>query len=170
MSVDILGTSCDQCRSMVQYSFTSTETRRLVRTDSPGRPPRLSYSSWTMTYCCCWSLLYSAILCSPALTVHLSHVILNEWLWLLIEHFKYPLKLCTYSAVCLLHSWCHVKLLLTQQKFCVHHATMHHVKSLHAKPHVLGACIVDCLYIGLFSAWADSLHLQVILHEWIAFY
>ena len=48
MSADILGTSWDQCRSMVQYSFTSTETRRLVRTDSPGRPPRLSYSSWTM--------------------------------------------------------------------------------------------------------------------------
>ena len=48
MSVDILGTSCDQCRSMVQYSITSTETRRLVRMDSPGRPPRLSHSSWTM--------------------------------------------------------------------------------------------------------------------------
>ena len=48
MSVDILGTSWDQCRSMVQYSFTSTETRRLVRADSPGRPPRLSHSSWTM--------------------------------------------------------------------------------------------------------------------------
>ena len=48
MSDDILGTSCDQCRSMVQYSFTSTETRRLVRTDSPGRPPRFSHSSWTM--------------------------------------------------------------------------------------------------------------------------
>ena len=48
MSVDILGTSWDQCRSMVQYSFTSTETRRLVRRDSPGRPPRLSHSSWTM--------------------------------------------------------------------------------------------------------------------------
>ena len=44
MSVDILGTSCDQCRSMVQYSFTSTETRRLVRTDSPGQPPQLSHS------------------------------------------------------------------------------------------------------------------------------
>ena len=27
---------------MVQYCFTSTQTRRLVRTDSPGRPPRLS--------------------------------------------------------------------------------------------------------------------------------
>ena len=48
MSVDILGTSCDQCRSMVRYSFRSTETRRLVRTDSPGRPPRLSHSSWTI--------------------------------------------------------------------------------------------------------------------------
>ena len=48
MSVDILGTSCDQCRSMVQYSFTSTETRRLVRTDSPGQPPRLSHSSLTI--------------------------------------------------------------------------------------------------------------------------
>ena len=50
MSADILGTSWDQCRSMVQYNFTSTETRRLVRTDSPGRPPRLSHSSWTMSH------------------------------------------------------------------------------------------------------------------------
>ena len=48
MSVDILGTSWDQCRSMVQYSLMSTETIRLVRMDSPGRPPRLSHSSWTM--------------------------------------------------------------------------------------------------------------------------
>ena len=48
MSDDILGTSWDQCRNMVQYCFTSTETRRLVRTDGPGRPPRLSHSSWTM--------------------------------------------------------------------------------------------------------------------------
>ena len=35
---------------MVQYSFTSTETRKLVRTDSPGWPPPLSHSSWTMSY------------------------------------------------------------------------------------------------------------------------
>ena len=48
MSVDILGTSWDQCRSIVQYSFTFTETGRLIRTDSPGRPPRLSHNSWTM--------------------------------------------------------------------------------------------------------------------------
>ena len=58
MSVDILRTSCDQCRSMVQYSFTSTETRRLVRTDSPGRPPRLSHSSWTMKTRCTFGGAY----------------------------------------------------------------------------------------------------------------
>ena len=45
MSVDMLGTNCDQCRSMVQCCFTSTETLRFVRTESPGRPPRLSHSS-----------------------------------------------------------------------------------------------------------------------------
>ena len=48
MSVNILGTNCDQCRSMVQCCFTSTETVRLVRTESPRRPPRLSHSSWTL--------------------------------------------------------------------------------------------------------------------------
>ena len=36
----ILGTNCDQCLSMVQCCFTSTETTRLIRTGSPGRPPR----------------------------------------------------------------------------------------------------------------------------------
>ena len=50
MSADVLGASCDRCRSMVQYSFTSTETISLVRTDSPGWPPRLSHSSWTMSH------------------------------------------------------------------------------------------------------------------------
>ena len=42
--VDILGTNCDQCVCMVQCCFTSTETIRLIRTGSPGRPPRLLHS------------------------------------------------------------------------------------------------------------------------------
>ena len=50
MSVDILGTNCDQCRrSMVQCCFTSTETVRVIRTKAQGRPHRLSHSSWTLT-------------------------------------------------------------------------------------------------------------------------
>ena len=39
MSVDILGTNSDQCLSTVQCCFMSTETVRLIRTESPGRPP-----------------------------------------------------------------------------------------------------------------------------------
>ena len=46
--VDILGTNCDQCLSTVQCFFTSTETVRLIRTESPGRPPRFLHSSWTL--------------------------------------------------------------------------------------------------------------------------
>ena len=48
MLVDILGTNCDQCLSTLQCCFTSTEIIRLIRTESPGRPPRLSHSSWTL--------------------------------------------------------------------------------------------------------------------------
>ena len=53
MSSDVGWHIRDKLRPMPKhgsvYSFTSTETRRLVMTDSPGRPPRLSHSSWTMT-------------------------------------------------------------------------------------------------------------------------
>ena len=43
---DILGTNCDQCVCMVQCCLTSI---RLIRTGSPGRSPRLSHSSRTLT-------------------------------------------------------------------------------------------------------------------------
>ena len=58
MSVDILGTNCDQCRSTVHCCFPSTETVRLIRTESPGRPPRLSHSSWTLRQIIIRRLLY----------------------------------------------------------------------------------------------------------------
>ena len=41
----------DQCVSMFQYCFTSTETMRLVRTENPGRPSRLSHSSCSSELC-----------------------------------------------------------------------------------------------------------------------
>ena len=43
--VDILRTNCDQCVSVVPFCCTSTETIRLIRTGSPGRPPRLSHTA-----------------------------------------------------------------------------------------------------------------------------
>ena len=48
MSVEILGTNCDQCWSTVRCCFTSTETVRLVRTESPGWPHQRSHGSWTL--------------------------------------------------------------------------------------------------------------------------
>ena len=47
--------------------------------------------------CCCWSLLYSAILRSRADSLR-SHVILHEWIAFYSACFEYPPKWCTYSA------------------------------------------------------------------------
>ena len=67
MSVDILGTNCDQCRSMVQCCFMSTETVRLIRTERPGLPPWLSHSSWSlkcdmMQFCLIYADQYNCII------------------------------------------------------------------------------------------------------------
>ena len=48
---------------MVQYSITSTETRRLVRTESPGRPPRLSHTAREL--CATNVVISSFIECMP---------------------------------------------------------------------------------------------------------
>ena len=63
MSVDILGTNCDQSLSMVQCCFTSTETVRLIRTESPGWPPWLSHSSRTLWIPTCSPLIYIPAQC-----------------------------------------------------------------------------------------------------------
>ena len=58
--VDTLGTNCDQCLSMVQCCFMSTETIRLISTASLGWPPWLWHSSWTLCYCdIFWTLMNS---------------------------------------------------------------------------------------------------------------
>ena len=73
-----------------------------------------------------WSFLYSAIfdsgqthctlvVCeSESMTVALLSAILNI-----------PSKWCTFSAVCLLHGWCHLKLLPSRPTFSVRHTIMH---------------------------------------------
>ena len=63
--VDIFVTNRDQCVNMVQCCFTSTETVRLIRTGSPGRPPRLSRSSGTLTSSSAGKGLRSSVLYTP---------------------------------------------------------------------------------------------------------
>ena len=73
------------------------------------RPAKADYSLSKDS--CCWWLLCSTSTVQADLQL-LSHVILNESLKLFMVHLEYPLKWCTFSAVWLLHGWCHVKLLL----------------------------------------------------------
>ena len=48
-----------------------------------------------------------------------------------------------HSAVWLLYGWCHMKLLPSQRKFCVHHSTMHQfIVSLYLKPQRMHVCLV----------------------------
>ena len=71
--VDIFGTNCDQCVSMVQCCFTSTETVRLIRTESPGRPPLFSHSSWMLSTAFCWNTAFKA----PSTSAVGSHYLLS---------------------------------------------------------------------------------------------
>ena len=108
MSVDILGTSRDQCRSMVQYSFTSTETRRLVRMDSPGWPPRLSHSSWTTVRI---APLYR--MCGRIAYLHVAFLCHCEKFVIFERIFLYAPWAVVWHCVCVLchmmgTGWCHV--------------------------------------------------------------
>ena len=72
----------------------------------------------------------------------MSHVILTEWLYPFIVCFcvcvfniHYLLKRCMDSVIWLLHSWCHMKLLLSQCVFWKHHTTMRQfTMALNSKP------------------------------------
>ena len=77
MSVNILGINCDECVSMVKWCFTSTETVRLFRTESPGRPPRLSHSSWTLNE---WLCLFMARFWLSIQVVYLQRSLDVAWL------------------------------------------------------------------------------------------
>ena len=52
----------------------------------------------------------------------------------LIRYSAYSVEWCKTKVVYLQrwHGWCHMKLLPSWRKFCVHHTTMHHVTSFKA--------------------------------------
>ena len=82
----------------------------------------------------CWLPLYSAVIHSIENTLlsriySLYLLLLRFWMsdcsvlhGVLNIHWSGAL---IYSAVCLLHGWCHVRLLPSRRMFGVHHATMH---------------------------------------------
>ena len=86
-------------------------------------PSRLTGKQSISTITSCWSLLilYSAI--SALEQTYCALVACgSEWMKLFIAFFffflQYPPKWYTYSAVWLLHGWCHVKLLPSRRVLC----------------------------------------------------
>ena len=138
MSVDILGISWGQCVSKVQYSFTSTETRRLVRADSPGRPPRLSHSSWTM--------------------------ILHEWLAYFIARFFFFIS----TEVVYLqrwHGWCLMTLLPSRRVLCTpyNHAPYHFMQSHIREVH---ACLAVTCHLHFWQSDRGLLRATAVTRGW----
>ena len=77
-----------------RFNIASSETRRLVRTDSEGRPPRLSHSSWTMVRSFWCTMLFVLVLnpdTERALTEHRSPIF-HQWLF----QADSRCKLCSY--------------------------------------------------------------------------
>ena len=93
--VDMLGTNCDQCLCVIHCCFTSTETVRLIRTESPGWPPGLSAPE---LWCTCvlmkahkYSLApYQATYLNPSISVSES-----EYLWSLYKFTRKFVLQCT---------------------------------------------------------------------------
>ena len=101
-------------------------------------------------------------LLSSRLTALMLETILNERLyhfiaWIFDIHGSSVLD----SALWLLHGWCHVKLLLSRRRLCVHHSTIHQFTvsvAIHSKSHNMqGACMFSCnLPPALLAEWPGS--------------
>ena len=117
-----VGLNC--CQSVSQVCWTELLSVRVYRC------VRLS---------CCQSVFTGALDWTD-LAGLFSHMILNEWLWPLTARVLniHRRGVVSYSAIWLLHGWCHVKLLPSRRTICVHQTTMHQFTvSLHAGPHAL---------------------------------
>ena len=97
------------------------------------------------------------------------HVQLWRTLTLHSAFFEYPLKWCAYSAVWLLHGWCHVKLLSSRRTFCVHHTTMHHGLQCHfIQSHVwrVRACSAVTSHLHFGQNDRDLLRATAVTRGW----
>ena len=154
MSVDILGTSWDQCRSTIQYCFMSMETIGLVRTDSPGQPPRLPHSSWTMLvqenkhyvvmFCCLSSITG---VCRP------QHIDMTPVLWPVCA----PLPAVPCHCVCTTAS--------SSLSLCVHRCQLFVVTVCAPLPALRCHCVHCCQLFVVTVCTAASSSLSLCAHR-----
>ena len=155
-----LSSSFVRLLSLPDCCFTSTETVGLLGTGAQDvhldflTAPEL----WLL------SLLFIAFiqrysLLSSRLTAHISHVVVNEWLYLFIArifNINGSGVLIALSACCMAGAkWncCHLR-----RKFCIHHSTVNQfTASLHSKPHRYGVCVFSFnLPPALLAEWPGS--------------
>ena len=65
-----------------------------------------------------------------------------------------------------LHGWCHMKLLPSWPKFCVHHTTMHHVTSCKATYIKVYACLAVTCHLHFWRNDQDLLHATAVTQGW----
>ena len=72
----------------------------------------------------------------------------------------------------LLHDWCHVKLLLSQHKFFVHHTTIHlFMVSLYLKSNMnrVHVCLAVTCHLRFWQNDQTLLHATAVTQEWIGY-
>ena len=116
--------------------------RRFIRDGSPGRPPRLSHSSWALIRL--W--ISDSSFTQRVLNIHLSG----------------------YSVLYLLHGWCHVKLPPSRRKFCVHQSNMQQFIVLFIRSHRrrMHVCLVVTWHLHIWQNDRDLLRDAAITRGW----
>ena len=75
--------------------------------------------SWRCCLCCIVLLIYVILFCEPAMTT--TKLPLVGWLkFFELNWIELNIHRSDYSAVWLLHDWCHVELLSSRREFCGH--------------------------------------------------
>ena len=143
----------------------------------PVSPTHFSPLSHTVLYCYCscyyWSLVYRNILCSRSDSLRscrmpfwMSDCILPPPPPPLFFFFP-PTKWCTDSAIWLLHCWCHMKLLPSRRKLCVHHTTVHQFTvSPHSKIGRVRMCLAVTCHLHSWQNGLDLLRATATTRVW----
>ena len=116
--------------------------RRLTRDGSPGRPPRLSHSSWTL----------KAKSAAKKTTTYSCHTLIS---------FDTTSSLCLESTDGKRFEQKYSR----QNRFGSRASTQNYTLS-----QIDCCCCCPFFYSAIFPSRADSLRSHVILHEWLAFY
>ena len=117
-------------------------------------------TAYVADWCCCWSLLYSAILRSRADSLR-SHVILPEWL-VFIARFWISTEVVYLQRW---HGWCHMKLLQSRRVLCTpyNHVPCHFMRSRIRKVH---ACLAVTCLMHFWQNGPDLLRAAAVTRGW----